>query len=118
MVTTLGLPASTQEGVVRRFLDAARRGRVVDMLDAFATDAVLGDEDGREYHGIRAIATALLPYRTPARIDVEELRTGPGSVTALVRLGSGGPRAPRRFLETFCFRGLRIESLTIRPAPN
>src|SRR2546422_7407660 len=63
------------EEVVRRFYDFLARGRLVDALNLFTTDARLRDASGRESAGIRAITSSLLTYRVPQDIAVEEMRS-------------------------------------------
>src|SRR3989442_15304413 len=77
------------EEVVRRFYDFLARGRLVDALNLFTTDARLRDASGRESAGIRAITSSLLTYRGPQDIAVEQMEPAHEEVRATVRSASG-----------------------------
>src|SRR2546428_12445782 len=77
------------EEVVRRFYDFLARGRLVDALNLFTTDARLRDASGRESAGIRAITFSLLTYRVPQDIAVEQIEPEDGEDRATVRSPSG-----------------------------
>ena len=98
------------EEVVRRFYDFLARGRLVDALNLFTTDARLRDASGRESAGIRAITSSLLTYRVPQEIAVEQMEPEGGEIRATVRSPSG--RSVGRFSVA---RG-RIKSLRMERA--
>ena len=98
------------EEVVRRFYDFLARGRLVDALNLFTTDARLRDASGRESAGIRAITSSLLTYRVPQDIAVEEMEPEDGEIRATIR--SPGGRSVGRFSVA---RG-RIKSLRMERA--
>src|SRR2546426_733546 len=98
------------EEVVRRFYDFLARGRLVDALNLFTTDARLRDASGRESAGIRAITSSLLTYRVPQDIAVDQMEPEDGEIRATVRSPSG--RSVGRFSVA---RG-RIKSLRMERA--
>src|SRR3989449_1195324 len=100
------------EEVVRRFYDFLARGRLVDALNLFTTDARLRDASGRESAGIRAITSSLLTYRVPQDIAVEQMEPEDGEIRATVRSPSG--RSVGRFSVA---RG-RIKSLRMERAQD
>src|SRR5439155_10353146 len=95
MGSTGGSAPLRAEEVVRRFYDFLARGRLVDALNLFTTDARLRDASGRESAGIRAITSSLLTYRVPQDIAVEEMEPEDGESRATIR--SPGGRSVGRF---------------------
>ncbi|TLZ89715.1 MAG: nuclear transport factor 2 family protein [Methanobacteriota archaeon] len=98
------------EEVVRRFYDFLARGRLVDALNLFTTDARLRDPSGRESAGIRAITSSLLTYRVPQDIAVEQMEPEDGEIRATVRSPSG------RSIGRFSVARGRIKSLRMERA--
>ena len=95
---------------MRHFYDFLARGRLVDALNLFTTDARLRDAKGRESAGIRAITSSLLTYRVPQDIAIEQMEPEDGEIRATVRLPTG--RSVGRFSVA---RG-RIKSLRMERA--
>src|SRR2546427_7152527 len=68
------------EEVVRRFNDFLARGRLVDALNLFTTDARLRDASGRESAGIPAITSSLLTDRVPQDIAGGQMEAEDGGI--------------------------------------
>ncbi len=101
--------------VAQRFLQALEDGRIIDALDTFAADAVIREGDGHERRGMRAIALSLLPYRTPGRVEVVEVRRSTHGATAYLRAHPGPGAGIREYRATFRVAGNRIRSMYLKP---
>src|SRR2546428_11592071 len=98
------------EEVVRRFYDFLARGRLVDALNLFTTDARLRDASGRESARARAITSSLLTYRVPQGIAVEQMEPEGGEIRATGRSPSG------RSVGRVCRARRQSKSLRMEPA--
>src|SRR5438094_8051194 len=96
------------EEVVRRFYDFLARGRLVDALNLFTTDARLRDASGRESAGIRAITSSLLTYRVPQDIAREQVEPEGREIRAPVR-SPGGRSVGRSSVARGRIQSLRLE---------
>ena len=101
------------EELVGRYLEALRRGRVVDALDVFATDAVVRDERGIEHRGIREIAASFVKLRRPKKVELVALDRAGDTTVAIVDIRGDENTAPERFRETFEVREGRVRTLTL-----
>lgn len=106
------------EALVRGYLTALDRGRILDALNAFSLDARLQDETGRERRGIREIAAAFARRELPAKVDIEDLEREGDTVTARVRLDFPGERGSRSYRSVFWVRRDRIGALVMEPLPR
>lgn len=108
--------APDREALVRQFHDGRRKGKIVDVLDVFAPDAVLEDPAGGIHRGIREIAAAYAGERSPVELEVVSVRRTKDGLTATVRVRKA-PAAPRTYRETFRFdrRRGRVRSLRVEP---
>ncbi len=102
------VPPLEADEVVRKFYEALSRGRMVDALDLFATDAVLQDAMGSESRGIRAITTALLEYRKPQAIALDRIESAGSDVRVDFRT-----KRSRRYRGLFSVDRGRIRSMRI-----
>jgi len=101
------------EELVGQYLEALRRGRVVDALDVFATDAVVRDERGIEHRGIREIAASFVKLRRPMKVHLLELGRAGDTTVAIVDLSTNADVPPERFRDTFVVRDGRVRTLTL-----
>ena len=99
--------------LMRQYHEGRRRGRVVDVLDVFATDAVLEDERGRLHRGIKEIAATFARERKPVPLEVLSVHPDGAGMTATVRVSKA--KDARTLRETFGFARGRVRSLRIEP---
>jgi len=99
--------------LMRQYHEGRRRGRVVDVLDVFATDAVLEDERGRLHRGIKEIAATFARERNPVPLEVLSVEPAGADMTATVRVSKA--KDARTLRETFGFAKRRVRSLRIEP---
>lgn len=102
-------------GLVNQYYEGLRRGRIVDVLDVFSTDAILQDERGRVHQGIREIAAAFAREKQGGKVELLDIDAVGGEVTAIVQVRGPPRRAPREYRQVFRFRGRRVQSLRIEP---
>lgn len=114
--TTAEALVLSPEDLAHRFLQSLQNGKLVDALDTLAPDAVVSDGEGPDRHGLREIATSLLPYRTPDRLVVEGIRATGGTVNARVRVSPGPGKRSRRYNARIDVRAGRIRAVDFQPA--
>ncbi len=117
---TLSGRPPTNELIVRNYLDALSRGRVVDALSAFAIEAVVHDEAGQERRGIRQIAEGFARQRVtakePGTLEVVDLHREGDEIVVRVRAANSDPARPQNYLCLFRVDRGRIRSLDMHPA--
>lgn len=110
MTETAAVESEVAARLVRQYHEGQRRGRVVDVLDVFATDAVLED-DGGMHRGIREIAARFARARKPVPLEVLSVQPQEKGLMATVRLSKA--KDAKTYRETFGFHGGRVHSLRI-----
>lgn len=111
----LDLGLSGPEDLARRFFDSLRQGRLVDALETLSSDATISDGSGPERHGLREIAAALIPYRTPDHLLAERIEARGTIVSASVRIPGSPGKPSRRYRARIDVRGGRIRSVRFVP---
>ena len=101
------------EELVRQYFEALRRGRVVDALDVFSTDAVLWDEAGTEHRGIRAIAASFVHGRSPTRISLISVIRSDRDIATIAEIRRTLSAPPIRYRAVFSIDQGRVRSLTM-----
>ena len=101
------------ERLARRYFEALHRGRIVDALEVFATDATLRDETGARHRGIREITSSFVRSARPIHVNVVSLNGLNGHIIAIVEMGKGPGGAVARYRAAFQIDGDRVRSLAI-----